>query len=310
MLMACGAKKAGDATEDSVASVSEIQQTVRFDADSAYSYVSRQVGFGPRVPNTPAHKKTSKWLSDELRRHGATVAELPATLTAFDGTKLEAVNIIGQFNPEKDDRTIFVAHWDSRPWADQDVDASKHSVPVDGANDGASGVGVLLEIARQISLKNPEKGIDILFVDAEDYGADGDDESWALGARHFVENPFKAGYRPARAIIVDMVGGNGATFLREYFSQQSAPALAQDIWDIAQASGYSGFFINRMGGAVTDDHVEFIKAGIPAIDIIDYRLDGGQGFHPAWHTAADNMDIISREVLEAVGQTLINYIYR
>lgn len=310
MLMACGAKRAGDTTDDSAATDSEIQQAVRFDADSAYSYVSRQVAFGPRVPNTPAHKKASKWLSDELRRHGATVAELPATLTAFDGTKLEAVNIIGQFNPEKDDRTIFVAHWDSRPWADQDADASKHSVPVDGANDGASGVGVLLEIARQISLKNPEKGIDILFVDAEDYGADGDDESWALGARHFVENPFKAGYRPSRAIIVDMVGGNGATFLREYFSQQSAPALAQEIWDIAQASGYSGSFINRMGGAITDDHVEFIKAGIPAIDIIDYRLDGEQGFHPTWHTVADNMDIISREALEAVGQTLINYIYR
>jgi len=308
MLMACGGRSVEKTPDESDAP--KMVEVVKFDCDSAYDYVKKQVDFGPRVPNTSSHKSASRWLASELRRHGASVTEMPAILTAFDGTRLETVNIIGQYNSDKEDRTLFVAHWDSRPWADADQDESKHKVAVDGANDGASGTGLLLEIARQFSMKNPGKGIDILFVDAEDYGTEGDDESWALGAKKFVEKPFKEGYLPSRVILVDMVGGMNATFMREYFSQQSAPSLAQEIWDIAAASGYSDYFINRMGGAVTDDHVQFIKTGIPAIDIIDYRIEGEQGFFPQWHTTGDNMDVISKETLKAVGQTLVNYIYR
>lgn len=308
MLVACGSKKNENNT--SIDEPSEIIQTADFNADSAYSYIEKQVKFGPRVPNTEAHKATAKWLEAELKRHGADVTIMPCELTAFDGTKLSATNIIGMYNPDKEDRTLFVAHWDCRPWADQDPDQSLRTHPVDGANDGASGVGVLLEMARQFALRDHNKGVDILFVDAEDYGEDGKDDSWALGAQNFVKDSFKKGYYPSRVILLDMVGGTGATFRREYFSQQSAPQLLQEIWNIAQASGYQNYFINSPGGAVTDDHVQFIEGGIPAIDIIDYRIGAEEGFHPSWHTSKDNMDAISKETLKAVGQTLLNYLYR
>lgn len=307
MLIACGSKKVENNPADQPVS-SAIENPVEFNADSAYAYIRAQVDFGPRVPNSEAHRKTSEWLERKLREFGGNVSVQSARLTAFDGTLLNAKNIIAQYNPEETDRTLLVAHWDSRPWADADPDIAKHSTPVDGANDGASSVGVILELARQFSLKNPGKGVDILFVDAEDYGSEGDDDSWALGAQYFVTHPFKPSYCPARVILLDMVGGENATFRREFFSQQNYPDLCDEIWSVAAASGYSNYFLNKLGGAVNDDHIHFIKSGIPAIDIIDYRED--TGFHPTWHTSADNMQVISRPTLKAVGQTLINYIYR
>ncbi len=282
---------------------------VVFDADSAYSYVSEQVAFGPRVPGSEAHRMAGEWLAAELRRHGAEVVEQKATLTCFDGKKFDALNIFGQYNPDADDRLLLLAHWDCRPWADQDPDPANHDRPVDGANDGASGVGVLLEIARQLSATNPGKGVDILFVDLEDRGTDGDEQSWALGARYFVENPPVDGYAPAYAILLDMVGGKDAVFCREYFSEQAAPQLASAIWGIAEASGYGSLFRNRMGGAVTDDHVQLIEHGIPAIDIIEYHPEAESGFNPRWHTVADNMEGIDPATLKAVGQTVVNFIY-
>lgn len=309
-LASCGAGKAktaseNDATEGEAAAA--ISDAPRFNADSAYSYVARQVKFGPRVPNTEAHRRAADWMVSELRRHGAEVIEQTADLTAFDGTTLHARNIFGQFNPSMNDRTLLLAHYDCRPWADNDPDPANHKKPVDGANDGASGVGVLLETARQISLKNPGKGIDILLVDAEDWGEENDDDSWALGARYFANNPVKSGYAPSRVIVVDMVGGKGAVFPREYFSQQAAPELAQAVWNAAARAGYGHLFRNEIGGAVTDDHIEFIKKGIPAVDIIEYHPQSG--FSPVWHTVSDNMDNISAETLGAVGQTLMEYLY-
>lgn len=277
-----------------------------FDADSAYAYVKRQVDFGPRVPNTEAHRLAGDWISAELRRHGADVTEQRMDLQAFDGTLLKARNIFGQFNPAEEERTLLLAHYDCRPWADEDPDPDKRRMPVDGANDGASGVAVLLEIARQISLDNPGSGIDILFVDAEDWGTEGDDDSWALGARYFVKHPVKPGYRPARVIVADMVGGRGARFPVEYFSQQAAPDLVNEIWNHAAAAGYGSMFPRRPGGAVTDDHVEFIKEGIPAVDIIEYHPRSG--FNPHWHTTSDNIDNIDKTTLGAVGETIMTYL--
>lgn len=282
--------------------------TVNFDADSAYSYLSRQVEFGPRVPNTEAHRNAGDWLVSELKRHGAKVTEQRADLMAFDGTVLKARNIFGQYNPESKDRILLLAHWDSRPWADNDPDPAKRKQPVDGANDGASGVAVLLEIARQLHREGYDKGIDILFVDAEDWGTDGDDESWALGTRYFASHLPVKGYAPRLGILLDMVGGEGATFCREYFSERSAPTETERIWQIATASGYGDIFLNRMGTAVMDDHVELIRAGIPAIDIIEYHPDGESGFNPRWHTASDNLQGISKTTLEAVGKTLMQYL--
>lgn len=279
-----------------------------FNADSAYNYLASQVAFGPRVPNTEAHRKTGDWLVSELKRHGAKVTEQKMKLKAFDGTELDSRNIFAQINPDKKERVLLLAHWDSRPWADKDPDPAKRNLPVDGANDGASGVAVLLEIARQLNLSPVEKGIDILFVDAEDWGTDGDDESWALGTKYFVENPLIKGYSPDYAILLDMVGGEGATFCREYFSERSAPRISEEIWKTAHQLGYQEMFINRMGSAVMDDHVQLIKAGIPAIDIIEYRLEGESGFNPRWHTAADNLDGISKSTLKAVGASLLQFL--
>ena len=305
MLAACGGQAKESAQAESSGPHGPAAPKVEFSADSAYSYVERQVAFGPRVPNTDAHRKAGDWLASELRRHGAAVKEQKMTLTAFDSTKLQARNVFGSFNPQSGERLLLVAHWDCRPWADADPDPEKRTLPVDGANDGASGVGVLLETARLLGSNSPAMGVDILFVDAEDWGTDGDEDSWALGARHFVENPVVEGYLPSSVIVLDMVGGTDARFPREYFSQQSAPALLSRFYAAAAASGYADMFPDEMGGAVTDDHLQFIKAGIPAIDIIYYR----DGFHPAWHTSGDTMDCIDRKTLKAVGQTLINFLF-
>ena len=308
-LAGCGSGKASSSTDSSTPSEAEpVAAEVTFDADSAYSYVARQVAFGPRVPNTDAHRQCGEWLVGELKRHGADVIEQRADLKAFDGTNLKALNILGRFNPDAKSRLLLLAHWDCRPWADQDPDPANHKTPVDGANDGASGTGVLLEISRQLGAKAPDRGVDILFVDAEDWGTDGDDKSWAMGARHFVQNPPIAGYSPDEAILLDMVGGKEAVFCREYFSEKSAPQLAAKLWSIAAQRGYSQMFPNRMGGAITDDHVQLIEAGIPAVDIIEYHPENESGFNPRWHTVSDNMEGISRETLKAVGEVVMQYI--
>ena len=284
----------------------ETSAAPRFDADSAYAYVKRQVEFGPRVPNTEAHARTAAWLAAELRRHGAQVVEQKADLKAFDGTVLKMTNIMGSYNPQATDRLLLLAHYDTRPWADQDPDAANHSKPIDGANDGASGVAVLLETARMLGAAVTDTGIDILFVDAEDYGTDGDDDSWAMGARYFAENPIKPGYRPSRAILLDMVGDADASFPAEYMSRQAAPDLDDAFRAAAQRAGFADRFPRVMGGAVTDDHVQLIRQGVPAIDIIDYRP--GTGFCPTWHTLDDNLSNISRETLRAVGQSLFEFL--
>lgn len=297
----CSATGGHSADTDSMVIDGEAVQS-SFSADSAYSFVERQVNFGPRVPNTGPHKACGDWLAAKLREYGAEVTLQPMVLTGFDGVKLNAVNILGQYNPDATDRTLLVAHWDTRPWADEDPDPKKHTTPVDGANDGASGVGVLLEISRQLQINPTSNGVDILFVDAEDRGTSGDDESWALGAKYFAENPPIQNYRPSRVILLDMVGGENAKFYREYFSQQNAPQLNEAVWHTAASLGYGDRFVNRYGGAVTDDHLQFQNIGIPAIDIIEY--DPQHGFNSRWHTSKDNMEGISKETLKAVGDVV------
>lgn len=287
--------------------ISTPKQAEAFVADSAYAFVDKQVAFGPRVPGTQPHDNCAAWLISKLRAYGAQVTEQNLSLTAFDGTQLPATNILGQYNPQASDRTLLVAHWDTRPWADADPNPANHNTPVPGANDGASGVGVLLEIARVINTQGTDKGIDILFVDAEDYGTDGDDMSWAMGARAFVQTPPIADYRPARVILLDMVGGKGSTFRRETFSDYNATSLLNDVWRSAAIAGHSDLFVNIPGGAITDDHVEFLRAGIPAIDIIALT---DNGFLSTWHTPADNMDNIDPAILNAVGRTVLTYLYK
>lgn len=315
LLCACGAKATGGkgnvaadgAPQDSVVNEgSGVAMYGAFSADSAMQALRRQVEFGARVPGTAAHRATADWLAAELRRHGATVTEQTASLKAFDGTALPMRNIFAQYNPGVSDRTLLLAHYDTRPWADEDSDPANRRQPVPGANDGASGVAVLLEAARLIGAANPGNGIDILFVDCEDYGTDGDDSSWALGAEYFVKHPPVDGYAPSRAILLDMVGGKDAIFPAEYFSRQAAPDL-DDAWRAAATRiGEGDRFPRVYGGAVTDDHVKLIAGGIPAIDIIEY--DPREGFNPTWHTLDDTPENIDPATLGAVGRTLMEYL--
>ena len=308
LLGSCSAGKAGDGQTS--AAGDEAPETIRpaFDADSAYSFVERQVAFGPRVPNTEAHRLAGDWLSGKLRSYGWTVVEQTPVLTAFDGTRLQSRNIFASLNPDLGNRTLLLSHWDCRPWADQDPDRAKRSLPVDGANDGASGVGVLLEIARQLA-GDSTAAVDILLVDAEDWGAEHDEDSWALGTRYFAENPPVSGYRPAQAILLDMVGSPDARFGYEYFSEQANRPLLDKIWSHAGRLGHGSLFQRGFGGAVTDDHVQLIQHGIPAVDIIDYRYSADyQGFDPTWHTSRDGMDNISPSTLGAVGETILSVI--
>ena len=310
MLAGC---RSGSATADAAGDADSLPADIpaaveAFSADSAFSYVKRQTDFGPRVPNTDAHRRAGDWIAATLRRHGAEVTEIPFEVTAFDGTRLRARNIFAQYRPEAKERLLLLAHWDCRPWADEDPDPAKRRLPVDGANDGASGVGVILGLARQLKATPPAAGVDILFVDAEDWGSSDDEDSWALGARHFAQNPPIAGYAPKEAILLDMVGGKEPLFCREYFSQQAAPALMDALWKAAAQLGYGDIFSDRAGSAVNDDHLQLIQSGIPAVDIIEYHPESG--FCPTWHTADDTIDNISPKTLEAVGKTVAAYIWR
>lgn len=287
-----------------------------FNADSAYAYIAGQIAFGPRVPGTQAQKDAAVWLENELTRHGAQVTIQNAEATAYDGTRLPIINIVGSFNPEVKKRVLMMSHWDCRPLSDNDPDKSKYHTPVDGANDGASGVGVLLEIARQAGMLNPKLGIDIFLTDAEDYGAPDEftgehkESWWALGTQAWCRNPHVKGYRANYGILLDMVGAKGATFYREYFSCRYADDIVNRVWGTAAKLGLGKFFINAEGAGITDDHVFVNKmTGIPTIDIIDTRVNGDGTFYPYWHTSGDTLDKIDKETLQAVGTLLMNLIY-
>jgi hypothetical protein len=281
-----------------------------FNADSAYYFVEKQVAFGPRVPNTQAHVQTADWLQATLRNFADTVYVQNARVRAHDGTILNIRNIIGSFQPEKTNRVLLCAHWDSRPWADHDPDPANHYKPIDGANDGASGVGVLLEIARILSLNNPRVGVDIILFDGEDYGKhrlsrERDNDSWALGSQHWSKNPHLPDYKARFGILLDMVGATGASFKHEGYSLMYAPNIIRKIWNIAAKQGFRQYFINAEGGYVIDDHYYINKnRNIPVVNIIDQRSNTSHGFYEHWHTVLDNMEAIDPQTLQAVGQTV------
>ena len=218
-----GSSKAGSTNNAESVGVVNVPQ---FDADSAYLYVKSQVDFGPRVPNSKEHVACGNYLAKQLETFGAKVTNQYADLIAYDGTLLKARNIIGSYNPENKKRIALFAHWDTRPWADNDPDENNHHTPILGANDGASGVGALLEIARLINQQQPELGIDIIFLDAEDYGASGGkEESWCLGAQYWARNPHVEKYNARFGILLDMVGGENTMFLKESNSERYAPDI-------------------------------------------------------------------------------------
>ncbi len=306
-----GAEKNKD---DRNTSEEKIDPTCRFDADTAFNYVRQQVAIGPRVSGTEGNRKVQHYIVENLNRSGAKVLEQKATVTAYDGTKLNINNIMGRFNTDNPERILLLAHHDTRPWADNESNPVLAGQPIPGANDGGSGVAVLLEIARQLGQKAPEIGVDLLFVDAEDYGNTvgfgNSDETWCLGSQYWTANmPYEKDKLPRYCVVVDMVGGINAQFHREFLSVKHAPELVDKIWSVAHRSGYGDRFINRNGGSIIDDHLYINMAGIPAIDIIESRNPETHSFPPTWHTHDDNLSNIDKSSLKAVGQTLLNLIH-
>lgn len=272
------------------------------------AYLKRQVDFGPRVPVSEAHRLCADWLASKLRAMGAKVDDATMhTRHPVTGADIAVRNIFAQFNPEASRRVLLLAHYDTRPWADEDSDPANHNSPIDGSNDGASGVAVALEIARLNDHLPAGSGLDILLTDVEDSGSYGNDESWCLGSNLWAQQlPYAPANLPRYAVLLDMVGGADAVFRREYFSELYAPQINDLVWNAARTSGHSDRFINEAGGAVNDDHLPLIRAGIPTVDIIETR---NGGFNPTWHTVSDNFENIDPATLSAVGDVITHLIY-
>lgn len=289
-----------------------------FNADSAYQFVDKQVAFGPRVPNTPQHVACGDYLVGELKRFGADVQEQKMVLTAYDGTKLNSRNIIGSYGLDKKTRILLFAHWDTRPYSDHDPNPDNYHKPVLGANDAASGVGVLLEIARIIQSQSPEVGVDIIFFDAEDYGIPDfaeksviEGNTWCLGSQYWAKNPHVPNYKAKYGILLDMVGADEATFYKEEYSRIYAKNIVEKVWSTAGQLNFGAFFKGDTIGGITDDHVPVNEVRrIPSVDIIDYRPNTEHGFFHSWHTQKDDMSNISKKTLGVVGQTVLEVIYK
>jgi len=268
--------------------------------------------------NSKAHDDCEQWIIDKFQQYGCTVIPQKTTLNGYDGTPLKSTNIIASLKPDLTTRILLCAHWDSRPWADNDPDSTNWRKPVMAANDGASGVAVMIELARLLHVADSFKvGVDFICFDAEDWGvpqwsdaADSGD-SWALGAQYWSKNPHKPGYEARYGILLDMVGGQGARFYQEAMSLQYARPIVKKVWNAAKVVGFSSYFPELPGGGVTDDHIpvnENMK--IPTIDIIPYYPDCQQSsFGPTWHTIIDDMEHIDKNALQAVGQTMIQILY-
>ena len=313
-ISSCKSSKKNTDTDDSDA-VATIGP--EFNADSAYAYCAAQCDFGPRTMNSEAHDRCADWIEQKFRQFGCEVQLQKADLKGYDGTTLKTRNIIARANPSATTRLLVCAHYDCRPWADNDPDSTNWRKPVMGANDGASGIAVMLELARLMQNDTTlAVGVDFVCFDAEDWGTpqwtdvSDNGDSWALGAQYFADNLPKS-YDVRYGVLLDMVGGQGARFYQEGVSKQYAPAIVKKIWRAARKAGYGSTFPTSDGGMITDDHVPLNqKAGIPTIDIINYYPDCAQSsFGPTWHTVIDDMNHIDPATLKAVGQTMVQVIY-
>ncbi|MCY7351966.1 MAG: M28 family peptidase [Cytophagaceae bacterium] len=290
-----------------------------FNGDSAYAFVAKQVAFGPRVPNSKAHEACGDWMVAQLKRYGFAVTEQRFITPTYDGTRLKARNIIGSYNPSAARRILLGAHWDTRPFADKDT-AKLKDKPFDGANDGGSGVAVMLEIARiiQASPDKPKVGIDLIFFDVEDWGEkDGmqpvsaTQSFWALGSQYWAKNPHKPGYSAYYGILLDMVGAKGARFPKEGSSMRYASSIVNSVWAMADRLGYGEYFPDDTGGDIMDDHTavnEVLK--IPMIDIVETKIGNNLTFGSYHHTTRDNLATMDRRTLKAVGQTVTQVLYQ
>jgi glutaminyl-peptide cyclotransferase len=312
-------KEKASSSETTTTEAPKLAATPAFNADSAYYFVEKQVKFGPRIPNTAAHVKCGDYLVATLKKYGCEVTEQKFKPVTYDGKVLNARNIIGSINPQATKRILLASHWDTRPFSDEDSTAKTKTF--DSANDGPSGVGVIFEILRtiQASGQKPTIGIDVVLFDVEDWGppdtfkgkvtdANG---GWLMGSEYWSRNLHKPNYSAYFGILLDMVGAKGATFTKESTSLQYAPAVLNNVWNIAAQLGYGQYFLNQDFGGLIDDHVPVnVNAKINMIDICDLRPNSGTTFGDYHHTQKDNMSIIDKGTLKAVGQTVLQVLYQ
>lgn len=271
------------------------------DGQAALGYAKAQVDFGPRIPGTDGHRKTGDWIEQQLRARTDSVVVQAWKHRNAKGDTVELRNFIGRINPSATRRLLFLAHWDTKPTADYDSGA-KAKLPVPGANDGASGVAVLLAMADALKKKPPTIGVDLLMVDAEDYGTFTPEVDVLLGSKYYAANQLP-GPTPEFAVLLDMVGGKASQFRKEGHSVTGAPDVVELVWSTAARLGLGSVFLNESGGTSTDDHVPLQQVGIRAIDVIaEY---GPSSSYPWWHTTEDTIDKLSAETLKAVGDVMI-----
>lgn len=314
LILLCSACQSDGGTTTAPPSQDKTISVPKFERDSAFYFVEKQVSFGPRVPNSAAHQACKQWLVSQLESYGAKVIQQNFTAEAYTGDVLDGTNIIAQYNPQTSKRILLAAHWDSRPFADSPLSEERKEEAILGADDGGSGVAVLLEVARLLQKQPVDMGVDIILFDVEDYGDSENHtpDSYGLGSQYWAKNIHVSGQqRPRYGILLDMVGSKNARFPKEYYSTQFAPELIDKVWKLAQNMGYSNYFVDDPSGGIMDDHyyVNTI-ARIPMIDIINRQEDTQTGFGEYWHTHDDDMDIIDKRTLRAVGKVVLEVIYR
>lgn len=292
-----------------------------FSGDSAMAYAKGQCEFGPRVVGSEAHRKCGEWIVAQFERLGGHVETQEATFTLYDGTKVKGRNIIASFpasdstEAEGGDRLMICAHWDSRPWADNDPDEANWHTPVMAANDGASGVAVLMELARLFGQTPPPVAVDLVCFDAEDCGVpqwvdtdEDTEDTWCLGSQLWAKIPHVDVMEVRYALLLDMVGATETEFRKEGFSLRYAPIVIEKVWAAAQRMGHGKLFTYNEGGYVTDDHLPLNRAGVLTVDIVGSNPDGSS-FPATWHTVNDDIQHLSATTLKAVGETVADVIY-
>jgi len=290
---ACG----GDSQKGNAAQreVSSAATSTGFSGASAYDYAKAQVGFGPRVPGTLAAKKAGDWIISQMRARADTVIVQSFTYATADGKKLQLRNILARFRPELKERVLYLTHWDSRPISESATTEAERKMPVPGANDGASGVGMFVALADVLRKNKPNVGVDLLFTDGEDYGQFGPPEVDVLiGAKYFATHLPSPDYKPLYGVLWDMIGDKDLRIPYEMISFQQAPEVVARVWQTAADLGYSSVFVQESGGEVIDDHAPLLHAGLRVIDVIDLT-------YPPHHTPHDTMDKISAKSLAIVG---------
>ncbi len=314
-LSSCDNDKTGKKVSKKTSTTTKVKKTRKkiptFNGDSAYAYVEKQVAFGPRVTGSEAHKKAQQWFIEKLKSYGATVKSQDFKAAFHFGKTENAKNIIASFNEGKSKRVIIAAHYDSRYEAEKDKDPKKKHLPIDGADDGASGVGVIIELARLIS-KNPiDISVDFILFDAEDNGnAKGGDDTWCLGSQYWAKQAVRERYRADFGILLDMVGAKDAVFPKEMISTRFAKPLQDAIWNVARDMGYGDLFANIARGQVNDDHLYVNRdARIPMVDIINIP-NPNHKFGEYHHTHMDNMDNIDKNTLRRTGQVVLAVLYK